>query len=73
MKINDVHSIVGSAFKTARVSWRMSQRSSAIYIGISQPALSRIESGHSFPSVETIYRAALAYSVAPGELLPPQS
>lgn len=61
---------LGRAIREARTAKKLSMRALAAAADMSQPFLSQIESGHTMPSLATLYRIATALDLSPSALLP---
>jgi HTH-type transcriptional repressor of puuD len=64
---------IGGVVKRLRTQRGASMRTLASAAGVSQPFLSKLESGQLLPSLSTLYALADALEVSPSELLPPVS
>lgn len=60
---------IGANVRCAREGAGLSQGALARAVGVTRPAITRIESGVGFPSVEGLYRIAKACGCHPGMLL----
>ncbi|MDM4762386.1 XRE family transcriptional regulator [Galbitalea sp. SE-J8] len=61
---------IGAVVKRLRTERGASMRALAASAGVSQPFLSKLESGRLLPSLSTLYALADALGVSPSELLP---
>lgn len=61
---------LGRRIRAARTERKLSMRALASAAEISQPFLSQIESGHTMPSIATLFRLAKVLRLSPSELLP---
>lgn len=60
---------IGENIKRARVRKDMTQYDLAESAGVSQPAISQIETGRNKVSLETLVKLAKALGISPAELL----
>lgn len=61
---------LGRSIRAARHERKLSMRALASAADISQPFLSQIESGHTMPSIVTLFRLANVLRISASELLP---
>jgi len=61
---------LGRQLRAARTAKKLSMRALAAAADISQPFLSQIESGHTMPSIATLFRLAKVLGISPSALLP---
>ncbi|WP_307216683.1 helix-turn-helix domain-containing protein [Microbacterium sp. SORGH_AS_0888] len=61
---------LGREIRAARTAKKLSMRQVAASADISQPFLSQIESGHTMPSISTLFRIAKVLGISPSALLP---
>ncbi|MFT4212960.1 MAG: XRE family transcriptional regulator [Microbacterium sp.] len=61
---------LGREIRAARTAKKLSTRALAASAEISQPFLSQIESGHTMPSISTLFRLAKVLGISPSALLP---
>ncbi len=61
---------LGREIRAARTTKKLSMRALAAAAEISQPFLSQIESGHTMPSISTLFRLAKVLGISPSALLP---
>ncbi|MGP3533443.1 helix-turn-helix domain-containing protein [Microbacterium sp. RD1] len=61
---------LGREIRAARTAKKLSTRALAAAADISQPFLSQIESGHTMPSIATLFRLAKVLGISPSALLP---
>ncbi len=61
---------LGRELRAARTAKKLSMRALAAAADISQPFLSQIESGHTMPSIATLFRLAKVLGISPSALLP---
>jgi transcriptional regulator with XRE-family HTH domain len=61
---------LGRELRAARTARKLSMRALAAAADISQPFLSQIESGHTMPSISTLFRLAKVLGISPSALLP---
>lgn len=61
---------LGRRIRAARTAESLSMRALAAAAEISQPFLSQIESGHTMPSIVTLFRLAKVLGISPSDLLP---
>jgi len=62
---------IGARVRSRREAAGWSMRELAGRVGVSQPFISKLESGRLLPSVSTLYALAAALGTRPSELLPP--
>jgi transcriptional regulator with XRE-family HTH domain len=61
---------LGREIRAARTAKKLSMRALAAAAEISQPFLSQIETGHTTPSIATLFRIAKVLGISPSALLP---
>ena len=70
MSEKDFHLTLAETLKTQRKKYGYSQLQISAYLGINRSTYTYYESGHTSPSIYTLYRLALLYGISVADLFP---